>query len=144
MPDFTIDDVRESFTRDVDRLLGQIDAAARELLAARVTLERVEATAPDRRFRVIADSSHSIHGASGTINVKSLAESAKLLEDLAEQGANELRLATVHAANAQRIAELSVEASASMRAMLESELAARGEDAVAQSHELARRISALK
>ena len=60
---FTIDDVRETLTRDVTRSLGRIERAAREILDDRdLAVDGEPGSLP--RFVTIGDNSHAIYGTS--------------------------------------------------------------------------------
>jgi len=86
---FTIDDVRETLTQDVTRLLGRIERAARDILDDR-------ALAPDGEpaglaaFLAIGDHSHAIHGTSCLVSAQSLADSSARMEALAHHGRDQL------------------------------------------------------
>jgi chemosensory pili system protein ChpA (sensor histidine kinase/response regulator) len=118
---FTIDDVRETLTQDVTRLLGRIERAARDILDDR-------ALAPDgepaslARFLAIGDHSHAIHGTSCLVSAQSLADSSARMEALAHHGLDQLTRALRHLACARDIAATIASGSTDMLAMLSHEL----------------------
>jgi len=68
---FTIDDVRETLTRDVTRSLGRIERAAREILEDReLAIDGEPASMP--RLLAIGDHSHAIFGTSRLVAAQSL------------------------------------------------------------------------
>ena len=71
---FTIDDVRETLTRDVTRALGRIENAAREILDDRaIAIDGEPVSLP--QLVAIGDQSHAILGTSRLVAAKSLADS---------------------------------------------------------------------
>src|SRR4051812_3457029 len=125
---FTIDDVRETLTQDVTRLLGRIERAARDILDDR-------ALAPDGEpaslagFLAIADHSHAIHGTSCLVAAQSLADSSVRMQALAHHGRDQLTRALRHLASARDIALAITGGSTDMLAMLSHELDGRPAEA---------------
>lgn len=130
MPDFTLDDVRESFTADMTGLIGNIQEAARSLLGAqalslpvprnrvgRTSLEDVEAHA------------HAIYGSSALISIGSMSSAAQALERLAQRGHRALLEAERHMVEARQIAGRCEVAAEQLGAMLTHELEGRSEAA---------------
>jgi chemosensory pili system protein ChpA (sensor histidine kinase/response regulator) len=118
---FTIDDVRETLTRDVTRALGRIELAAREILDDReLAVDGEPANLP--RFLTIGEQSHAIFGTSRLVSAQSLAESASRMETLAHHGREQLRRALRHLAVAREVAAALVGGSTDMLEMLSLEL----------------------
>ena len=118
---FTIDDVRETLTRDVTRSLGRIERTAREILDDReLACDGEPASLP--RFVTISDHSHAIYGTSRLVSAQSLADSSARMEALANRGRDHLTRALGHLALVRDIAAAMVGGSTDMLAMLSLEL----------------------
>ena len=118
---FTIDDVRETLTRDVTRSLGRIERAAREILDDReLALDGEPASLP--RLVAIGEQSHAIYGTSRLVSAQSLADSSARMEALAHHGREQLSRAMRHFAALRDIAAAMVGGSTDMLAMLSLEL----------------------
>jgi chemosensory pili system protein ChpA (sensor histidine kinase/response regulator) len=118
---FTIDDVRDTLTQDVTRLLGRIEHAAREILDDRaLALDREPAGLA--AFLAIGDHSHAIHGTSCLVSAQSLADSSARMEALAHHGRDQLTRALRHLATARDIAATIAGGSTDMLSMLSHEL----------------------
>jgi chemosensory pili system protein ChpA (sensor histidine kinase/response regulator) len=118
---FTIDDVRETLTRDVTRSLGRIERDAREILEDReLPSEADQASLP--RFVAIGDESHAIYGTARLVSAQSLADSSEQMEALAHLGRDQLSRALRHLAVVRDVAATMVGGSTDMLAMLSLEL----------------------
>jgi chemosensory pili system protein ChpA (sensor histidine kinase/response regulator) len=118
---FTIDDVRETLTRDVTRSLGRIERAARDILDDReVAVDGEPASLP--RLLTIGEQSHAIYGTSCLVAAQSLADSSARMEALAHHGREQLSRAMRHLAAVRDIAAAMVGGSTDMLAMLSLEL----------------------
>ena len=118
---FTIDDVRETLTRDVTRSLGRIERAAREILDDReLAIDGEPASLP--RLLAIGDQSHAIHGTSRLVAAQSLADSSARMEALAHHGRDHLGRALRHLAIVRDIAAAMTGGATDMLAMLSLEL----------------------
>lgn len=118
---FTIDDVRETLTRDVTRSLGRIERAARDILDDReVAVDGEPASLP--RLLAIGEQSHAIYGTSRLVAAQSLADSSARMEALAHHGREQLSRALRHLAAVRDIAAAMVGGSTDMLAMLSLEL----------------------
>ncbi|HMG55946.1 MAG TPA: Hpt domain-containing protein, partial [Kofleriaceae bacterium] len=118
---FTIDDVRETLTRDVTRSLGRIEQAARAILDDReLAVDGEPAGLP--RFQVIGDQNHAIYGTARLVAAHSLADSSARMEALAHHGRDQLSRALRHLAVVRDIAAAMVGGSTDMLAMLSLEL----------------------
>src|SRR5262245_56788864 len=127
---FTIDDVRETMTRDVTRALGRIEQAAREILDDReLTIGGESASVP--RLVTIGDQSHAIHGTARLVSAHSLADSSARMEALAQHGRDPLGRAMRHLAIVRDIAAAMAGGSTDMLAMLSLELDDRAPEAQA-------------
>jgi chemosensory pili system protein ChpA (sensor histidine kinase/response regulator) len=125
---FSIDDVRDTLTRDVTRALGRIEQAAREILdAPEFALGGEPASLP--HFVTIGDHSHAIYGTSRLVSARSLAESSARMEALAQHGREQLGRALRHLAQARDIAMAMVGGATDMLAMLSLELDAQSPEA---------------
>ncbi|HSS01071.1 MAG TPA: Hpt domain-containing protein, partial [Kofleriaceae bacterium] len=118
---FTIDDVRETLTRDVTRPLGRIERAAREILDDRELALNGEPTSLPRLV-AIGEQSHAIYGTSRLVSAQSLADSSARMETLAQHGREQLARAMRHLAVVREIAEAMVGGSTDMLEMLSLEL----------------------
>src|SRR5947207_15741054 len=105
---FTIDDVRETLTRDVTRSLGRIERAAREILDDRALAIASHGSAGARstpegsaqsidgeptslpRLVAIGEQSHAIYGTSRLVSAQSLADSSARMETLAQRDPQQL------------------------------------------------------
>src|SRR5262245_48069104 len=123
MAGFSIDDVRGTFSTDISGLIAQISEAA-QVLASEPLL--AGESARDQRgrpaFEAIADHGHTIAGTSGLVRATGLAETARVLEDLAAAGGEAMRQAERHAASAARIGELCAEGARVLARVLDFEL----------------------
>src|SRR5262245_35273911 len=118
---FTIDDVRETLTRDVTRSLGRIERAAREILDERALA--IDGEPPSLlHFVTIAEQSHAIYGTSRLVSAQSLADSAARMEALAHRGRDQLSRALRHLGAVRDIAAAMAGGSTDMLAMLSLEL----------------------
>lgn len=127
MSGFSIDDVRPTLAKDFALLLDRIEENARDItVEVPPSFREGDTWAP---FAVMGEAGHAIYGTSALVGAESLSSSARLLEELAEQGARALALATKHMARARTIAEGVAAGAMEMRAMLELELAHRGDEA---------------
>src|SRR4029079_7273915 len=118
---FTIDDVRETLTRDVTRSLGRIERAAREILDDReLAIDGEPASLP--RLIAIGEQSHAIYGTSRLVSAQSLADSSARMETLAQHGREQLARALRHLAVVRDIAAAMVGGSTDMLEMLSLEL----------------------
>src|SRR4051812_37260488 len=104
MSGFSIDDVRATITKDINLLLEQIEKNARDVVGtpSAPLRDRLVTWAP---FKVMEEAGHAIYGTSALVSAESLASSARLVEELAEEGARELALAVKHMDRARTIAE---------------------------------------
>ena len=125
---FSIDDVRETFTRDIDGRLTSVEAGARELVAALPATSAPELRA-GAGFARLRDDFHTIYGTTMLVGATSIASCAEQLERLAQAGEQALRELEFHGARARKIAELCLETANQMRPMLEHELAHRRDEA---------------
>ncbi|HLL24823.1 MAG TPA: hypothetical protein VK427_21970, partial [Kofleriaceae bacterium] len=127
---FTIDDVRDTLTKDMTRFLGKIESGAREILERRdLGLEAVPLMLPI--FQAVGDHGHAIYGTSRLVSARSLADSAARLESLAHAGRDELSRALQHLSRARDIAGTLVGGAGDMLAMLSLELEHRADEASA-------------
>src|SRR5262249_28276919 len=127
---FTIDDVRETLTRDVTRALGRIEHAAREVLDDRVLASDGEPVSL-AQLAAIGDQSHAILGTSRLGPARSLADSSARMEALAHHGREQLGRALRHLSVVRDIAAAMVGGSTDMLAMLSLELDGRSPEAQA-------------
>ncbi len=127
---FTIDDVRDTLTQDVTRLLGQIERAARDILDDR-TPALDGKSAGLAGFLAIGDHSHAIHGTSRLVSAQSLADSSARMEALAHHGRDQLTRALRYLASARDIAAAIAGGSTDMLTMLSYELDGRPAEACA-------------
>lgn len=118
---FSIDDVRETLTRDVTRSLGRIESAARDVLDDPALVADGE-PAGFARLASVADHSHAICGTSRLVAARSLADSASRMEELAHRGRDQLSRALSHLSAVREIAAAMVGGSTDMLAMLSLEL----------------------
>ncbi|HEX3766643.1 MAG TPA: response regulator [Kofleriaceae bacterium] len=118
---FSIDDVRDTLTQDVTRLLGRIERAAREILDD-PALALGDEPAGVARFLAIGDHSHAIHGTSCLVSAQSLADSSARMQTLAHHGRDQLTRALRHLASARDIAAAMADGSTDMLSMLSHEL----------------------
>src|SRR5262245_31528329 len=111
MSSFSIDDVRDTLTADVNHFLGRIEEAARGLLDAHAKLAGAAFQDPAGRplFELVGDHSHAIAGTCGLVSADSLADTARLLERLSEAGQESVRQVEFHANRAKKLADLFVE-----------------------------------
>jgi len=127
---FTIDDVRETLTRDVTRFLGRIEGAAREILDDRdLAIDGEPRSVP--LLQAIGDHSHAIYGTSRLVAARSLADSSARMETLAQHGRDQLARALRHLAIVREIAGAMVGGSTDMLAMLSLELDGQASEALA-------------
>jgi chemosensory pili system protein ChpA (sensor histidine kinase/response regulator) len=137
MSGFSIDDVRDSFTADIKSFLGQIEGASRTLLGSPALAEPADGAAS---FRSLGDCFHTVYGTSTLVGAKSLSDTAKRLERLAELADAALEKSAAERARARSIAALCVEGAAEMRVMLALELEHARADADAVALALAGRL----
>ncbi len=125
---FVLDDVRESFTNDLTRFLGEIERGSKAVASA-ATL----AVPPERTWlapiNAMVVGLHGIHGSSSLIGVSNLAQSAKRLEDIASLANESVRMMRAHANRLKLIAHICLEGSSDLRVILEHELAGQVEEA---------------
>ena len=129
-PGFTIDDVRETMTRDVTRSLGRIERSAREVLDD-PALAHGDEPASLEALLTIGDQSHAIYGTSRLVSADSLAVSSERMESLAQHGRDQLTRALRHLAVVRDIAAAMVGGSTDMLAMLSLELDGQSHEAQA-------------
>src|ERR1044071_8860985 len=127
---FTIDDVRDTMTRDVTRSLGRIERAARDVLNDPMLVVDGKPVGL-ARLQIVGDQSHAICGTSRLVAVPSLAGSAARMEALAHHGRDQLSRALRHLALVRDIAAAMVEGSTDMLAMLSLELDGKPREALA-------------
>src|SRR5688500_13886753 len=128
MNGFTIDDVRDTLTRDVTRFLGRIETTARDLCDRRdLAHESVHDAVP--LFQTIGDHGHAIFGTTSLVAADSLSSSASAVERLAMLGRDDLARAARHLERARRIAAVLADGATEMLAMLSLELDERCGDA---------------
>lgn len=136
---FTLDDVRESFTSDITRFLGEIEKGSKAVVSA-ATLT----VPPERTWQLPINSMvvglHGIVGSSSLVGVNSLAQPARRLEDIATLASESVRMLRVHAARLKLIAGVCAEGSSDLRVILEHELAGRGPEAEARRAQLDKRL----
>lgn len=123
MAGFSIDDVRDSFTKDMGYFIEDIEVASRA-----VALDGLPAFAEGvgdtrRRLEKIGDAGHSIAGTSGLIDVMSMSNTARLLEELVAQSHKVLAEVEAQVGRLRRLGGLCQEGSKALRSMLECELA---------------------
>src|SRR5690242_20733429 len=99
MPSFRLDDVRDSFSGDIAKLLSEIETSVRGAL----DVPRAAAEAYEGSLQAIENDSHAIVGASGLVSVASLEQTAKIMEALAAQGRAELSAMRQHADRLTRL-----------------------------------------
>jgi chemosensory pili system protein ChpA (sensor histidine kinase/response regulator) len=119
---FSLDQVRETFTADITRLLGRIEEAAAAALSSHEAAVRPA-------FVTLGESGHAIAGTTALVGVSSLNASARLLEETARAGEESLRQAAWHAERARLLAGVCADGAKQMRQMLTLELAARSAEA---------------
>jgi len=136
---FVIDDVRESFTSDVGRFLGDIEQGARALGAAATLATPADATWQPQLGAIVVGL-HGISGSSSLVGVTTLAEPARRIEDLAASADESVRMLRLHASRLKRIAALCRDGSADLRVILDHELAGRRGDAGQRAGQLHKRI----
>ncbi len=91
MSGFTIDDVRESFERDVTEMLTQSRSKLGVLGSSRVA--DVQTFEPEiEHVERLAGLFHSVHGTTALVSAKSLATTAKSLESTAEEVKSSIRI----------------------------------------------------
>ena len=130
MADFTLDDVRESFTADMTALIGHIQEASRSLLGAQALSLSVPRTEMGRTLLEDVEAhAHAIYGSSSLISITSMSTTAQALERLAHQGHRALLELERQVAEVRQIAGRCEDAAQQLGVMLASELEGRGEDA---------------
>ncbi len=130
MAGFTIDDVRDTMPNDVRRMLERIAGPAAAQLRRMDEVARSSEEWVDQ-LRVIEHGAHAVYGTTSLVGARSMAGSARMVEQLAQRGAAELRRAGAHALRARQVVEACQAAAAAMGRMLELELEKRGEEAQA-------------
>jgi chemosensory pili system protein ChpA (sensor histidine kinase/response regulator) len=136
---FVLDDVRESFTSDVTRFLGEIEKGSRAIGAAAALAVPVERTwQPPLNGMVVG--LHGIAGSSSLIGVTNLADTARRIEDIATFAGESMRMLWLHANRLKLIAGLCRDGSSDLRVILEHELAGRTSEAAARGRQLHKRI----
>lgn len=126
MTSFSIDDVRDTIRRDVQRLLSCIIDDAAELLNAQ---RGSGLGAWEARLQEIGEAGHALFGTTALVAAESLSSSAALIEQLAARAEHELARAERHRQRASHIVALCAEGAQEMRAMLDLELEHRSEEA---------------
>lgn len=132
MAGFSLDDVRDTFSADISRLLENIELAARTMAGAQAKFGPMPLVDALGRpwFQAIDDDGHAIEGTSSLVSVHTLTHGALLLKELATEG----RLALMHAeaslARARHIADACESGAATLRSVLELELQDRSEEAM--------------
>ena len=134
MPHFSIDDVKETLTADVNRFLVHIENCSMSLLDAPQLVPEPIGDAEGRPyFELIGDDSHNLDGTTGLVGAQSIAGTARLLEDLAGQGQAACVQIAELAARARMIASICAEGAEAMREMLQLELVHDSERALARA-----------
>jgi chemosensory pili system protein ChpA (sensor histidine kinase/response regulator) len=136
---FVLDDVRESFTNDLTRFLGEIEKGSRAVVSA-ATLT----VPPERTWQGPINSMvvglHGIVGSSSLVGVTSLSQSARRLEDIATMAAESVRMVRAHANRLKLIATICLEGSSDLRVILEHVLAGRQAEADARKEALDKQL----
>jgi chemosensory pili system protein ChpA (sensor histidine kinase/response regulator) len=123
---FSIDDVRDTISTDMTRFIDRIERAAATLEDPHVLRDAGEAPA----FQVIGDSGHAMYGTSALVGAESLANTASMIQHLAEDGKHELALAIKHYTRARELALAASSGAGEMRTMLGLELDHQRDDAL--------------
>jgi chemosensory pili system protein ChpA (sensor histidine kinase/response regulator) len=130
MADFTLEDVRESFTADMTELIGRIQEDSRSLLGAQVLGVSVPRSERGRTpLEDVEAHAHAIYGSSSLISITSLSTTAQALERLAQRGQRALVELERRVAEVRQIAGRCEDAAQQLGAMLTGELEGRPEDA---------------
>jgi chemosensory pili system protein ChpA (sensor histidine kinase/response regulator) len=128
---FSIDEVRETFTADVSRLIGRIHSVAESLIAVAPALAEATSASEGRpAFTVLGECGHALAGTTALVSATSLSDSARFLEGAAHEGEESLRQMAYHAGRARRLARICAEGADQMRQMLVLELEKRSEEAL--------------
>ncbi|MFO0744405.1 MAG: Hpt domain-containing protein [Myxococcota bacterium] len=131
MAGFSIDDVRESFTKDISSFIAQIDEATKALVATKALDVSELCAGAGKRLDKVADAGHSIAGTSSLVGVGSIANTARLIEELVAKGQSALATIAAQAARARHLAGLCKDGAGALSAMLELELAGKRDEAQA-------------
>ncbi len=114
---FSIDDARETFTRDIEKAISRIHERSTRLLGA------LPASPPGEvGFLELGDVFHTIYGTTMLVGASSIANVATELEALCRRGQEELRAADRYHDRARRVAALCVDGAAQFTALLDLEL----------------------
>lgn len=137
MAEFTLDDIRDTYTADMTTFVGSIETAARSLLDSQALSLAIPRSDTGRTMlEVIATHAHAIFGSSSLIGVKSMSEIAHVLEEAASRGHDALLKFEQQAVELRRIASLCSTAGRELKSILQFELDGKSEEAMAQAREL--------
>jgi chemosensory pili system protein ChpA (sensor histidine kinase/response regulator) len=125
---FSIDQVRETFTADVNRLLGEILDATDAVMGTPPSLPADIGGRP--AFDAMGDAGHALLGTTRLVGVTSLSESARVLEETSRAGQEAVRQLLAQATRVRALAEVASEGALQMKEMLALELAKKGEEAL--------------
>lgn len=138
MAAFGLDDVRESFTSDVTRFLGEVESNANLVAAAALAFAAERTCQPPVHAMVVG--LHGIVGSSSLIALDSMTGTARRLEAIAASAGASIEMLSWHASRLQRIAAVCLEGAEELRQILEHELAGRTHEAQKSSAALEARL----
>lgn len=84
---FNLDDVRESFTRDMSKLISRIVAAGDTLKDSPHSFDTSADSSAAAHWYALEADGHAIHGTAGLVGATALSASAEEIEKLAQRGA---------------------------------------------------------
>jgi chemosensory pili system protein ChpA (sensor histidine kinase/response regulator) len=143
MDRFSIDDVRESFAADMGAKIARIANAGAALVASG-SLAVPAAPDPEEGipgFDAVSHALHAIFGTSALVSARSMAESARLLEILADEGRASLAEIERQARLGRSLGEVCIEGARALERMLALELDHKSDEAWALALELRARMA---
>src|SRR5258705_11122631 len=123
-----LDEVRDSFSADLTRFLGQVEHAAGSLLGALAHLGQPD-LGLERHLDDLSVNLHAIGGTSSLVGVTTLMQNARDLEAMATAAGESVRQLGVHTARRRSLAATCQQSAQAMRSIMEAELAADPADA---------------
>jgi HPt (histidine-containing phosphotransfer) domain-containing protein len=130
MAGFTLEEVRETYSTDMADFVTSINDASGALLSAQaLSLGIPRGENGNSLFEAIANCGHAIYGSSSLIDVQSMMQVARALEDMASRGHEALLQLEANVAKVRGLAALASDASEALRVMLDLELASKPEEA---------------
>lgn len=142
MEKFSLDDVRDSFESDVRAIVSEIGRAGRALSGSPFLKVGPEPLPDERELQALGRACHTLYGTSSLVSVKSLYETARLIQiagymarDCVREAARQARLATA-------LNGLFVDGARELEAMLGLELEGKSEEAWSKALALRDRLAA--